>query len=144
MSNELVAGLVPAPVDDLAAALRRLAAQLSRQSGISCGFSGRNIAMDGETAAHAYRIAQEAARNALRHGHPRRIRISLSRQANGSNHLRVTDDGTGLKPRLYREGFGISIMRFRAKLIGGELDLRSKPGAGCTVSCVWPAGSAAP
>lgn len=144
MADELVAGLLPAPVHGLASALRALAAQLSRQSGVPCSFSGRDLPVDGESAAHLHRIAQEAVRNALRHGHPKRVKIALARKGDGRNELRVSDDGGGMVPRAGRRGFGISIMRFRAKLIGGELDLLSKPGAGCTVRCVWPAASGRP
>jgi signal transduction histidine kinase len=144
ISNELVAGLLPAPVNGLASALRSLAAQLRRQSGVPCAFSGRDVPMDSETAAHLYRIAQEAARNALRHGRPARVRIALARTADGRNELRIQDDGAGLAPRAGRKGFGVSIMRFRANLIGGELEIRSDAGAGCTVACVWPSAAGRP
>jgi signal transduction histidine kinase len=137
ISNEIVAGLLPASVNGLAPALRSLAAQLSRQYDIACAFSGPDIPVDEESAAHLYRIAQEAARNAIRHGQSRRVRITLSRNAEGRNELRIGDDGKGLGPRAGR-GFGISIMRFRAKLIGGELRFLAAPGPGCTVSCQWP------
>jgi signal transduction histidine kinase len=142
IANELVAGLLPVPVADLPHALRTLAARLGRQSGAacSCSISGRNLPVEGETAAQLFRIAQEAGRNALRHGQPLRIRIALALRADGRNELRIRDDGRGMGTRAGRKGFGLAIMRFRAHLIGGELEVESVSGSGCTITCVWPAG----
>ena len=55
--------------------------------------------------------------------------------------LRVRDDGAGFHPgtlarrrRLRRHGLGLGGMAERARLAGGELDVRSAPGGGTTVT----------
>ncbi len=50
----------------------------------------------------------------------------------------MTDDGSGFDPELTREGYGLRGMRARVGEIGGELAVRSAPGAGTTVSVELP------
>jgi signal transduction histidine kinase len=88
-----------------------------------------------------FRIAQEAVTNAIRHGHPTRIDISVSydeRQV----ALTIADDGCGFDaptqtnaPR-DNEHFGLVTMRERAEQVGGGLRIESAPGAGTTVHAV--------
>jgi signal transduction histidine kinase len=81
------------------------------------------------------RIAQEAVSNAVRHGRPQTIRISMT---DDETHwaLAVTDDGVGLRkdPEVSaQEGFGLTSMRERAAAIGAEWSIRSRRGAGTSV-----------
>jgi signal transduction histidine kinase len=49
--------------------------------------------------------------------------------------LRVRDDGSGFDPsEVSGNGLGLKGMAERARLVGGELDLRSTPGGGTTVT----------
>ena len=48
--------------------------------------------------------------------------------------LEVTDDGTGFSPGQVSGGFGLRGMRARVTEIGGDLAVRSAPGAGTTVT----------
>jgi two-component system CheB/CheR fusion protein len=84
-----------------------------------------------------YYIAQEAVMNAVKHGRAGNIFISLAR-ANDRFVLAVRDDGSGFE--LSNHGFsgmGIRIMRYRARVIGATLDLKSHPGQGTQISCVF-------
>ncbi len=88
-----------------------------------------------------FRIAQEALANALNHGAPARIEVSLQ-IPDGALRLCVADDGRGFDPasRDHRRRLGLVSMRERAEAIGGRLEVGSRPGAGTTVSLEVPLG----
>jgi PAS domain S-box-containing protein len=74
-----------------------------------------------ELANHLYRIAQEAVRNAVRHGQARSIRLHLH-GARAKVRLTVTDDGIGMpSDAVDAPGMGLKIMRYRARILGGEV-----------------------
>jgi PAS domain S-box-containing protein len=93
---------------------------------------------DDVTAAHLYRIAREAVINANKHAQAREIVVKLERSRKGVV-LRVVDDGVGLsnEPKLKR-GLGFHIMKYRAQLIGGRLEIDSPKHGGTHVSCYLP------
>lgn len=93
---------------------------------------------DPEVETHIYRIAQEAANNALRHGKPKKVAISLSRLGSGEGVLKVEDDGSGMKPGKGSEGIGLQVMEYRANLIGGVLNVTARPRRGVRVTCRFP------
>jgi signal transduction histidine kinase len=56
-----------------------------------------------------------------------------------SAELRVRDDGEGFQPAVGESsGLGLQGMAERARLVGGELDVRSAPGAGTEVTMRLP------
>ncbi len=77
------------------------------------------------------RIVQEALTNARRHSDARRIEVSLG-AGSGLLWAAVRDDGRGFDPG-ESPGMGITGMRERALIIGGELEVWSKPGEGSKV-----------
>jgi signal transduction histidine kinase len=92
----------------------------------------------GELAAdHVFRIAQEALTNALKHGRSHHIVVSLSEHGNRTV-LSIDDDGVGFTRGAKSEGMGLRIMRHRAGLVGGTLDLSTRPGGGTRVRCRVP------
>ena len=94
---------------------------------------------DPEKETHIYRIAQEAANNALRHGHPSSIRISLQRLGKHEAVLKIEDNGTGLAKRTpAHAGIGLRVMDYRANLIDGSLIIKSRPRGGVSVVCRFP------
>ncbi|MCB1278816.1 PAS domain S-box protein [Prosthecobacter sp.] len=96
---------------------------------------------DPERETHIYRIAQEAANNALRHGRPKSIRISFKRLDELQCELKVEDNGSGLLKRNEgSQGIGMRVMDYRANLIGGSLEIKSKPRGGVCVICQFPCG----
>src|SRR2546429_5284754 len=103
------------------------AANGTKLSKISCVCDGdAQVSInDAATATHLYRIAQEAVGNAMRHGKPRRIDISLARRG-GRVTLTVEDDGVGLPETLQKNrGLGTRIMAHRAAMIGGTLSIET-------------------
>ena len=85
------------------------------------------------------RIAQEAISNALRHARPTVISVLLKGDSSLVT-LEVRDNGTGIdRVRLENEeGLGINSMRDRAKQHDAQLDIRTAPGHGTTVSVRLP------
>jgi two-component system sensor histidine kinase UhpB len=88
-----------------------------------------------------YRVAQEALSNAGRHSGAGHIGVKLRRSEDGGVALEVSDDGRGFAFEESERGLGIGGMRERALLIGGELTIESRPGAGTTVRLTVPGES---
>jgi two-component system sensor histidine kinase UhpB len=89
-----------------------------------------------------YRVAQEALSNAARHSGAGRIEVRLRRSTDGGVVLEAADDGRGFAFDESESGLGIGGMRERALLVGGELTIESRPGAGTTVRLDVPGESA--
>ena len=100
---------------------------------------------DNLRAIHLFRIAQEATGNALRHGRAKSIVIALE-AGDGDFSLRVSDDGAGFDPaKCGKNGMGLNIMRYRARLACGTLEIYANSPAGTVVSCtLHPAAAPAP
>jgi signal transduction histidine kinase len=136
----IVVGLRPADLDGdgLDVALRKQADLLDRVHRPAVTFSGDPVPR--LTAAReeaVYRIAQEALHNALRHGAPARVAVTL-RTENHSLVLEVADDGLGFDPAEPSRRLGLASMRERARAAGGRLDVVSTPGAGTRVRLEVP------
>lgn len=87
---------------------------------------------------HLSRIAQEAIQNAIRHGHARSIRLCVNRGENDLEMI-VADDGWGLpEANEISHGLGLKLMRHRAALIGGTVEVRRGDPAGTLVVCRLP------
>ncbi|CAN5342860.1 N/A [soil metagenome] len=138
-SRAISRGLQPVSVEvtGLMSALQELSANLQKLFMIECAFvCPQQILLDDASASmHLYRIAQEAANNAIKHGKATSVTITLKRQ-DVKLRLTVTDDGVGFVPAAGSGGMGLHIMRYRATMIGGTLSIESQPGGGAVVSCV--------
>ncbi len=138
----LARGLVPVDVEEhgLETALRRLAGNASSMFGIECNVEiVESIPVwDASWATHLFRIAQEAVSNAMKHGKAKHVTISFTSNE-GLLRLRVSDDGEGFgKPATADSGMGVNIMRYRARIMGGTLEIKSVPGEGVKVICTIP------
>jgi signal transduction histidine kinase len=137
--RQLARGLSPVDQDEggLESALEELAASTSKLTGVACSFvgSGRDLELSSGAAIHLFRIAQEAVSNGVKHGHARTVIIALD-TANGSSSLRVSDDGVGFfLPAGEKKGMGLNTMSYRARMIGGELEIQPNTPSGTTVIC---------
>lgn len=138
-ARNLARGLSPVDQDEggLELALEQLALSASQLSGIPCSFicDGPAVIRDNTRAVHLYRIAQEALGNAMKHGQAKVIVIALEAD-DGRISLRVSDDGVGFDPvRSENKGMGLNIMRYRARMAGGTLEIQPNPPTGTVVSC---------
>jgi signal transduction histidine kinase len=125
--RRVVQNLRPAAVDELGlrGALDELAAGLSGSTRVAVQAAGLGP-LPAAVEVALYRIAAEAAGNAVRHARASVVTISLQPPAT----LTVTDDGAGLDPAVASPGVGLASMRERAAELGGTLTIES--GAGGT------------
>ena len=138
-TRDLARGLSPVDRDEggLESALNELASSTSNLTGISCSFIcvGQVEIRDNARAVHLFRIAQEALNNAIKHGRPKAVVVTLE-ASNGALSLRVSDDGVGFDPTgSERKGMGLNIMRYRARMLAGTLEIQSNSPVGTTVTC---------
>ena len=95
---------------------------------------GKTLSPDVKTT--AFRIAQEAITNVLRHARARNVWVILASRPSNLE-LSVRDDGLGfdLGPlrRSPAASFGLSSMEERVRLVGGQFEIRTSPGAGTEV-----------
>jgi two-component system CheB/CheR fusion protein len=130
-------GLLPVAVDSegLMAALTDLADRTQQEGNVTCTFDcPEPVSLaDNLTATHLYLIAQEAVHNAVKHGKPRNVRISL--RSNAVLVLRVQCDGIGMPAGPGNGGLGLRIMRNRAAIIGATLTIEPAEPTGTVVTC---------
>lgn len=125
---------------NLASALQKYAADLTRDTEISCQQqiegSPRPLPHEHENA--LLRIGQESLTNAVRHAAPRRIEVRL-RFGDGWVTLVVKDDGCGFDVAgRVGKGYGLTGMRERVEALGGSLSIDSRNGDGTEVSVTLP------
>ena len=138
----LAEGLNPVTLElhGLPTSLQRLTLHTEKLYNIPCTFCSNchSESLDEETAYQAYRIAQEAITNSVKHGQPSLISVSLHKNANNLV-LKVIDDGIGLKHGMQRTGGqGLQIMRYRTRMINGELSINPRDSGGTSVTCIIP------
>jgi signal transduction histidine kinase len=153
--KSIVVGLRPVDLagDGLAAALERQVELLDRVHAARVSFAADpvpRLPADREEA--AYRVAQEALHNALRHAAPSHVAIELRRAGPGVV-LTVADDGRGFDLKTAGPGsqnnpnnpnstatarLGLASMRERARAVGARLLVRSAPGDGTVVTLEVP------
>ncbi len=143
----LIVELRPAALDEYgaAAAIETLAERTAAREGIAVEAHVDLAFERGEEAQrHApelestvYRLVQEALTNAVRHAGATRIQIEVT-ERDGCVDVAVRDDGKGFDPETTDSGgFGLTGMRERVELAGGELDIDSGP-SGTTVKARLP------
>ncbi len=156
--RHLITELRPPALDDLGleAALQALARRAQAIDGldvttqISLGAADGSDPhaqrrLDSELESTVYRVMQEALTNVSRHANATSAVIAVS-VSDGRILASVTDDGSGmpgaerLGPRGdgLEGGFGMSGMRERAELVGGELSFMPAPGGGTVVQLSVP------
>jgi two-component system, LuxR family, sensor kinase FixL len=130
--------------EGLMSALQELAASTERLFGVGCMLECDSpvLVHDHTVATHLYRIAQEAVSNAIKHGKARKITIRL--KAAGEKYvLSVKDSGVGL-PKIIsnKNGMGLRIMEYRARMVSGALMVERDLNGGTSVICSVPRSQA--
>jgi signal transduction histidine kinase/ligand-binding sensor domain-containing protein len=83
---------------------------------------------------HLAAITKESLNNILKHAKARHVRIEMAAD-NENFHLGIRDDGCGFDERKLNEhdGFGLENMRARMSESGGQIQIKSNPGAGTEI-----------
>jgi signal transduction histidine kinase len=141
-SKALARGLSPVELqtNGLMSALEELATNVSAMFRVDCTFHCASpvLISDNAAATHLFRIAQEAATNAVKHGQARHVEIELRREP-GQLLVIVRDNGKGFDAKAQRsQGMGLSGMSYRAQMIGASLTVEPAKGGGTIVACSAP------
>jgi two-component system sensor kinase FixL len=139
VSRDLAKGLFPVELrtQGFVPGLEQLASAITERFRLQCVVRGRGQirVSDENMARNLYRLAQEAAFNAAKHSQGKTIRISVA-QRDGQIQLTVEDDGVGIPDELEKKpGMGLRIMQYRARMLGGTLDIRRGRRGGTVVTC---------
>jgi signal transduction histidine kinase len=128
----------------LEASLRQLISEYNMQSGSNAVFrlqaSGRLAAIPKHVAVHIYRVAQECLTNAVRHGKPTQVKLSIEHTETPAQTLAfsVEDNGGGDATVLNRSpGNGLLGIRERITALGGSLFI-GRTAAGVRISAAIP------
>lgn len=126
----------------LEASLRQLIRDHNMQAAAGAVFRlnviGRLTAVPKQVAIDVYRIAQECLTNAVRHGTPTEVQLSIERAATGMIALTVEDDGGGDAEGINgHQGHGILGIRERIAARGGSLSI-VRAARGLRLSAVIP------
>jgi PAS domain S-box-containing protein len=140
-AHDLAFGMYPVDIEEqgLAYVLEKLAACLTQHFRIRCIFKCAEPVhlADSRVATHLYRIAQEAAGNACKHGLAEVVLIKLAATRDGII-LEIDDNGNGTLEELKPTGMGLKTMNYRARAIGGSLLIRQRRKHGLAVTCSIP------
>jgi signal transduction histidine kinase len=141
--RNLARGIHPAIVDHvgLSAALADLSGSFAQREGLMVEYTGPDSVDElaaGERLA-LYRVAQEALGNVARHAGVDRASVRLSSDPRHTR-LAIEDHGRGFNPRDVESGPGIGItsMRERLAILGGDLRVDCSPGSGTRITATLP------
>jgi signal transduction histidine kinase len=138
-ARELARGIFPVQMneDGLLVALDELVSTTNRlrQISVQLCVHGEIKIREPQVGMHLFRIAQEALSNAGKHARASHVRVDLA-TVDHTITLTVTDDGRGL-PALpsATKGLGLQTMNYRARSLGGTLDICRVPEGGTMVRC---------
>jgi signal transduction histidine kinase len=124
----------------LVAAIEGLCRDISRRHGIVVDFhhGGDSSFPDEPASLHLYRIAQEALHNVVKHSAAKEVLVELQ-IGQDALELRIVDDGCGFVPAARtQEGLGLTSMRERVKIVGGQIAIQSTPGMGTRLGVRLP------
>jgi signal transduction histidine kinase len=129
----------PLGATGLAESLESFTDEVGRDSGIRFHHDVEEIDLPAPTALLIFKIACEGVMNAMKHADPSDVWIAVT-EADENIVLKLRDNGSGFDTSAPGpEGhFGMAMMRERAKVGGGTLDVTSSPDDGTTITVQFP------
>jgi signal transduction histidine kinase/ABC-type uncharacterized transport system substrate-binding protein len=124
----------------LVAGLGSLCGEFSARQGIEIDFTSEDVprTVRPDVALCLFRIAQEGLQNLKKHSGTKRAQLSV-RHLSDKLFLSLCDEGMGFDTnRMEKPGLGILSMQGRARLLGGEFKIHSKPGEGTRIEAWVP------
>lgn len=139
--HAIIADLRPAALDELGLgpALRTLVAGVGETGGLEARVAAELgfARLDRDVETIAYRVAQEALTNVVRHADARTVVVEAMLDG-GKLRLTIADDGRGVTEAKAGQGYGIAGMRERAALASGEVVITEAAGGGTRVTLELP------
>jgi len=140
-ARAMVAALTPAHLDagPLREALSRLTERIGAELGIGARFEvcGQARPLSAMAEVVLLRAGQEALANVRKHARARDVCVVLS-YVEQAVRLDIRDDGAGFDPDRVNGGYGLRGMRSRILQVGGNLLVKTHPGAGTSLSVEVP------
>lgn len=142
-ARNMAGGLCPVRLEEngLSCAIEELSLNISRMYNIKCEYRNYNSNIkiyNSQIAINMYYIVREAVNNAVKHGKAGDIEITYSSNAD-TIFLLIKDDGEGFDTaRNESPGMGLSLIKYRARAIGGSVEIKSGPGSGTSVLLKLP------
>lgn len=138
--NRLINDLRPAALErlGLAGALQAMAEENSARGDLQVEATieiGGELGGDEERL--VYRLVQESLTNVLKHANASQVVLGVS-EADGEIQIVIRDDGGGFDSAASTSGRGLTGMRERIELIGGEIEVSSTPGEGTEITARVP------
>ena len=135
-------------LDDLGLfpALRGLVTAQADSTGIALDFQAEEIErLDGEIETTAFRVVEEALANVVQHAKAKAATVAMKKDGDQLK-LTIIDNGKGFDIKKARAGktFGLVGMEERVNLVGGTINVESKPKKGTTIEVSLPLPPAAP
>ncbi|HET7508738.1 MAG TPA: GAF domain-containing sensor histidine kinase [Solirubrobacterales bacterium] len=138
--NRLINDLRPAPLErlGLAGALEALAEENSARGGLEVETAIELAAEPGRNEERlVYRLVQEALTNVVKHASASHVNLT-AKESGGEIRISISDDGDGFDPGVASVGRGLTGMRERIELLGGEIEVASEPGKGTEIAARVP------
>jgi PAS domain S-box-containing protein len=142
--------LSPAILEDLGlqSALKYLINEVSKHYAVSYAFEVEDLdqLFPFDAQIIIYRIFQECLTNISKHAFATQVSIQVRKAAEGLVHIILADNGVGFDPaqvsarRVAGRGLGLAALNERARMLGGTLEIQSRPRSGTTVTCIIPVG----
>jgi PAS domain S-box-containing protein len=101
-------------------------------SSLKIDFTGIKAYLNRDIELALYRIAQEQIRNINKYAFPKNVFIEIS-STQSNIKMTIKDDGVGFDVTKIKRGIGLSNIRRRAEVFGGNMEIISSPGNGCTL-----------
>ena len=146
-ARRVIANLRPTALDDLglAAAISLEVERLNEEGyQVDCEEHLGDESLPREIEIALFRVAQEALTNIRKHAETKWLKIELRRR-DAEVYLGVRDCGRGFDPAALEtlgsrpgERFGIAGMRERVGMLGGELEIKSRPEVGTSIAATIP------
>jgi two-component system nitrate/nitrite sensor histidine kinase NarX len=138
--RELIAHCrVPIEEQGLIPAVKRAVEKFRKDTGIHILLQSNEdvLLLPSNMELNAYRIVQEALTNIKKHANAYIVRVLVNCDTDGNIHILIENDGNGFDQRKIHssegEHLGLTIMKERAKHLGGELKIESEPDEGTRV-----------
>ena len=140
LKRRIIENLRPSALQNLGlkAALEILTREFASGAAIEIEAHIDEVTLGQDANLSLYRLVQEALTNVSKYAVASRVVVQVAREGEGVR-AKVEDNGKGFDTRLLRpETHGLTGMRFRIESHGGQLDVRSAPGQGTSISAWLP------
>ena len=139
-ARDLAKGLCPVDMagGGLKSALEELRTNVKNLFNVNCLINwGDNVSIEGDMeASQLYYIIKEAVNNSMKHGKSKNIIISFT-NLDQAIRLIIIDDGTGIPDDVIdSKGMGLSIMQYRAWIIGATFNISKNQAGGTIITCL--------